>query len=266
MGSEIDHAVHLGSWSWLLAVAPALLTTACLPLTGGLPESPGARGSVTPDQALIERQPICVGSSIQSAGRQGEVLYYRAVATDDGLVAVGYFAFFSEERPWGNNWLTWSLVPALAVDMVYSRAFWVAPGLQKALHGAGDIEGVAVFYARGQDGSLVVDHAVVDDGDHHTRELSRGDVLMFDPARPTFYSDVWSHQLGGRGARSRGDLVDLKCYVGDRIMPLPEDMARRFRVDEDRAPPAHVERLAGRRVDVPRVPRAVARADGWLAR
>jgi hypothetical protein len=194
------------------------------------------------------------------------VLYYRAVATDDGLVAVGYFAFFSEERPWGNNWLTWSLVPALAVDMVYSRAFWVAPGLQKALHGAGDIEGVAVFYARGQDGSLVVDHAVVDDGDHHTRELSRGDVLMFDPARPTFYSDVWSHQLGGRGARSRGDLVDLKCYVGDRIMPLPEDMARRFRVDEDRAPPAHVERLAGRRVDVPRVPRAVARADGWLAR
>jgi hypothetical protein len=154
----------------------------------------------------------------------------------------------------------------MAVDMVYSRAFWVAPGLQRAIHGAGDIEGVAVFYRRGADGLLSVDHAVVDDGTEHLRELSRGDVLALDPVRPTFYSDVWSHQLGGRGARSRDDLVDVQCYVGDGIRPLPEDLARSFRVDEDRAPPAHVEQLAGRRVDAPRANREVARADGLRRR
>jgi hypothetical protein len=217
---------------------------------------------VTLEQASIERQPICLGSSVHAAGRRADVLYYRAVATDDGRLAVGYFAFFGEERPWGNNWLTWTLFPALAVDMVYSRAFWLAPGLQRAIHGAGDVEGVAVFYQRRADGSLSVDHAVVDDGVEHARELSRSDVLSLDPGRPTFYSDVWSHQLGGRGARSRADLVDLHCYVGAEIRPLSEDVARSFRIDEGRAPPAHVELLAGRRVDGPRLPRVIARLDG----
>jgi hypothetical protein len=259
MGLLLDHAPPLWSWSWLLALAPALLTTACLPMVGGLPQSPGPRGDATPEQAAIERQPVCIGSSVQSAGRRAEVLYYRAVATNDGLLAVGYFAFFSEERPWGNNWLTWSLIPALAVDMVYSRAFWVAPGLQRAIHGAGDIEGISVFYRREADGLLSVDHAIVDDDSHQLRELSRSDVLALDPARPTFYSDVWSHQLGGRGARSRDDLVDLHCYMGDGIRPLPADVARTFRIDGDRAPPAHVELLAGRRLDAPYVPRAIAR-------
>jgi hypothetical protein len=56
---------------------------------------------------------------VASAGRLGDVLYYRATEAPDGTVHVGYFAFFSEERPWGNNWLTWTVVPALAVDMVY---------------------------------------------------------------------------------------------------------------------------------------------------
>ena len=258
MGSGIDHAARLRSWSWFLAVVPALLGTGCLPLTGGLPRSPGPRGDATPEQAAIERQPICLGSSVHSAGRLADVLYYRAVATGDGHVAVGYFAFFDEERPWGNNWLTWTLVPALAVDMVYSRALWVAPGLQRALYGAGDIEGVEVVYRMGADGALSVDHAIVDDGAHHRLQLSRSDVLALDPTRPTFYSDVWSHQLGGRGVRSRDDLVDLQCYAGDAIRPLSKDLARTFRIDEDRAPPAHVEQLAGRRIDGADAPRVMA--------
>jgi hypothetical protein len=198
---------------------------------------------------MIEQQPICIGSSIESAGKLSDVLYYRAVATGDGRIAVGYFAFYSEERPWGNNWLTWSVVPALAVDMVYSRALWVAPGLQRILYGAGDVEGVAIVYKTLPDGTLSVDHALVDDRDEHTVELPRTNVLAIDPSRPTFYSNVWSHQLGGRGAHSSRDLVDERCYQGDSIRPLPESIARAFRVDDDRAPPAHVERMPGRRLD-----------------
>src|SRR5271166_3575863 len=72
-----------------------------------LPGPPGPRGEPTDEQAEIEREPICVGSSVKSAGALSDILYYRAVARQDGKIEVGYFAFFSEERPWGNNWLTW---------------------------------------------------------------------------------------------------------------------------------------------------------------
>jgi hypothetical protein len=167
----------------------------------------------------------------------------------DGRVGVGYFVFYSEERPWGNNWLTWSVFPALAVDMVYSRALMVAPGLQRMLYGAGDVEGVAIVYRRGADGRLTVDHALVDDRNERVVELARDRVMALDPDRPTFYSEVWSHQLGGEHARSRTDLVEERCYHGDAIRPLPDSVARAFRVDEDRAGPAHVERMAGQRLD-----------------
>ena len=60
---------------------------------------------------------------------------------------------------------------------------------------------------------------------------------------------MWSHQFNGRGARSPKDLVEERCYQGASIRPLPETVARDFRIDEDRAPPAHVERVAGRRLD-----------------
>jgi hypothetical protein len=217
-----------------------------------LPKPPGPRGGRTAEQATIERQPVCVGSSVSSAGDLSNVLYYRAVELPDGHVEVGYFAFYSEERPWGNNWLTWSVVPALAVDLVYSRALLVAPGLQRALYGAGDVEGVGVVYDRAPDGSLHVDHAIADDGTHDSVALSRAQVFAIDQNRPTFYSKVWSHQLGGQGAHSRSDLAYLRCYGEGSIRPLPEAVAREFRVDgDDRAPPAHVEREAGsRRIDL----------------
>jgi hypothetical protein len=216
-----------------------------------LPRSPGPRGEMTAQQAEIEQQPICVGSTVQSAGALSDVLYYRAVELPDGRVKVGYFAFYSEERPWGNNWLTWSVFPALAVDLVYSRALLVAPGLQRALYGAGDVEGVGVVYDRAPDGSLRVDHALADDGTHDSVALSRDEVFAVDRDRPTFYSQVWSHQLGGHGARSHGELAYERCYDASSIRPLPDAVAREFRVDvDDRAPPAHVEIDTGaRRLD-----------------
>ncbi len=51
--------------------------------------------------------------------------------------------------------------------------------------------------------------------------------------RPTFYTQVWSHQLGGHGARSRADLAYVRCYDAGSIRPLPEAVARAFRVDWD---------------------------------
>jgi hypothetical protein len=224
-----------------------------------LPRAPGPRGAASAEQAAIEQQPVCVGSSVASAGALSDVLYYRAVALADGRVAVGYFAFFSEERPWGNNWLTWSVVPALAVDLVYSRALLVGPGLQRAMYGAGDVEGFRIVYGRSPDGSMRVDEAVADDRTEDEVALSRADVFRLDRERPTFYSDVWSHQLGARGARSRADLEYVRCYQGpDAIRPLPEAVAREFRVD-GRADPAHVETMIGRRIDVANTPDTLAR-------
>jgi hypothetical protein len=215
---------------------------------GAVPAAPGPRGAQTSEQAAIESQPVCIGSSVDSAGSLSDVLYYRAIANGDGHVRVGYFAFFSEERPWGNNWLTWSVLPALAVDLVYSRALLVAPGVQRAMYGAGDVEGVEVAYDVAADGSLRLDHAVADDRTERPITLTRALAYAIDPARPTFYTDIWSHQLGGRGARSRADLAYVRCYEGDSIRPLPESVARVFRV-EGRAGPAHVERDGGHRLD-----------------
>ncbi|HEY4015456.1 MAG TPA: hypothetical protein VGM06_19055 [Polyangiaceae bacterium] len=225
---------------------PALLITSFAAFDGthvaALPAAPGPRGPVTPEQAAIERAPVCIGSAVASAGELADILYYRAASLGDGRFAVGYFAFFSEERPWGNNWLTWSVLPALAVDLAYSRALLVAPGVQRALYGAGDVEGVSIFYEVTPTGELRVDHALAEDRRERVIALSRREVFALDRRRPTFYSEVWSHQLGGRGARSLSDLTYVRCYEGDSIRPLPDDVARAFRLG-DRAGPAHVERL-----------------------
>jgi len=93
------------------------------------------------------------------------------------------------------------------------------------------------------DGELRVDRAVADDGTHDEVELSRADLYALDPARVVVYSDVWSHQLGGKGARNKDDLAYLRCFKGDRIQPLPDTIAREFNAVEGRAGPAHVEAM-----------------------
>lgn len=188
--------------------------------------------------AAIEAQSICVGSTVMSAGELGDVLYYRSATGERGEVSVGYYAFFSEERPWGNNWLTWTVLPALAVDLVYTHGLLVGPGIQRAAYGKGDVEGFRIVYSMGEDGRLAVEHGVADRGDHSEVRLERADLLSIDPARPTVYSRWWSHQLGGQGA-SPDDLVSRRCYGPGEILPLPADVALDFRLDR-RAGPARV--------------------------
>lgn len=235
----------------------ALLATLLLGGTGcarigALPATPGGVQPEPsgPEAAAIEQREICVGSTINSAGKLGDTLYYQASVLPDGKLAVGYYAFFSDERPWANNWLTWTVLPALAVDLFYTRAAFVAPGLQRALSGKGDVEGFHIIYAMDDDGSLVVERAMADNGTHDPVALSAKDVLSLDPARPTFYTDVWSHQLGGRGVKSMADLAYVRCYGPGRVLPLPDSVSEDFAIHR-RATPAHVEALGGRPIGAP---------------
>ncbi|CAN94106.1 hypothetical protein predicted by Glimmer/Critica [Sorangium cellulosum So ce56] len=198
----------------------------------------GAPAEPTELGAAIERQPICVGSTVASAGELGDVLYYRSSVGEDGEVSVGYYAFFSEERPWGNNWLTWTVLPALAVDLVYTHALLFAPGVQRAVYGKGDVEGFRIVYSVGEGGRLTAERGAADRGDHGEVQLERSDLLSIDPERPTVYSRWWSHQLGGRGA-GPGDLAYRRCFGAGAIRPLPPDVALDFRLDR-RAAPARV--------------------------
>lgn len=234
-----------------LAAALAVVGTACMP-QGSLPAAaPGAQLEPSSiEESAIEQREICVGSSVASSGDLGDTLYYRAAVLPDGKLAVGYFAFFSEERPWGNNWMTWTFLPALAMDMFYTRSMFVGPGLQRAMYGKGDVEGFRIIYDLRPDGTLEVERAVADDGSHAPVHLARADVMALDAARPTFYSDVWSHQLSGRGLRDKSALSYLHCFGSGHVRPLTDALSDDFAL-ANRAPPAHVEALGGRVVGGP---------------
>jgi hypothetical protein len=211
---------------------------------GSLPVQPTYAPSSV-EEGAIEGQPVCIGSTVASAGRLADVLYYRYSHLPNGDVTVGYYAFFSEERPWGNNWLTWTVLPALAIDLVYTRALLVAPGVQRLAYGKGDVEGVRIVYGVGPSGELVAKEAFSDDSVHRPVAIDRAAMFSVDPARPTFYADAWNHHLGGRGARSERDLAYRRCYSGDSIRPLTEKIASEFDL-ERRALPAAVGPIRSR--------------------
>lgn len=229
---------------YFAVTAPPLLAMMSWMPVGSLPARAPRAHVATGAAAAIESAPICIGSSVRSAGELGDTLYYRATATGEHELTVGYFAFWSEERPWGDNWLTYSVLPALAVDLVYSRALMVAPGLQRAMYGKGDVEGVRVVYSIDPRGGLRVERAAANDGVHEPVTFTKDEVFALDPSRPVFYSDVWSHQLGGKNARSLSDLKYVRCYDREHVRPLTDSIAREFAIDtSQRARPAHVEAL-----------------------
>jgi hypothetical protein len=203
--------------------------------TEDLPAPVEEAGASLEDRA-VEAQAVCIGSTVHSAGELGPALLYRSARLPDGRIEVGYYAFFSEERPWGNNWLTWSLLPALALDLVYTRALLVGPGLQRALFGRGDVEGFRVIYTPDGHGGLQAEGAVADDDRHRRALLTRDELFAADPASITMATSTWSHHLGARVDRTQ-DLVYRRCYGPESIRPIGRDVVRRFNL-ERRARPA----------------------------
>ena len=181
-------------------------------------------------------QPVCVGARSWSAGALGSTVLYRTRRTGN-RITVGYFVYWSEERPWGNNSLSYSVLPALAVDAVYSHFLYVFPGLKDAMYGAGDIEGAQVSYEQRPDGSLDVLSGRADDGSHNRVDLSRADLLDAK-GRVVFLTDVWSHQLGAHGgaALANRSRLELKCYERSSLRPMTEMVARAFRLGNENKP------------------------------
>jgi len=188
------------------------------------------------DDARIVEQPVCVGARSWSAGSLGETVLFRTRRVGN-RIAVGYFVYWSEERPWGDNVASYTVLPALAVDAVYSHFLYVFPGLKDAMYGAGDVEGVQVLYEQRPDGSLDVVSGRADDGNHGAVALSRSDLLD-SKGRVVLLTDVWSHQLGAHGAASFAERssLDLKCYAKSSLRPMTELVARAFRLGSERDP------------------------------
>ena len=192
------------------------------------------------DLELVQSQPVCVASSVWSAGELGETLAFHFERRGDRL-RVGYFAFWSSERPWGVNALSLGVAPALLVDSVYSHGLFVLPGVRHALYGAGDIEGASVEYEISGD-KLVPVRGYADDEMHDEVELTR-EELWDARGRVVLMSEAWSHQLGARRAAQRlDDAAEQRCFEGTSLRPLTPELAQRFRLgsfeDPRRAKPA----------------------------
>jgi hypothetical protein len=190
----------------------------------------------TPEAARITSQPLCIGARSWSAGSLGKTVLYRTRQMGR-KIDVGYFVYWSEERPWGPNVASYMVLPALAMDAVYSHFLWVFPGLKDALYGPGDVEGVLVEFEQAADGSLSVLGGLADDGNHTPVKLSREDLLDAK-GRVVLLTDVWSHQLGAHGAARFANTPgnELKCFAQSSLQPLTDEVARAFRLGTERRP------------------------------
>jgi len=191
---------------------------------------------------LIRRIPICIVSTQSWAGELGASMLFRVQTTGKDTVRIGYFAYWSTERPWGNNTLTHWLIPALAIDAFYSHLLFVLPGVQRLIYGPGDVEGVRIAFRIVQD-SRLVPTSIVADGELH-REVALDLAESVDESgRIVLLNDVWSHQLGGRRALTQSRAgARQRCYYHDSIQPLTDEVVASFRLgspnDPRRAGPA----------------------------
>jgi hypothetical protein len=189
----------------------------------------------------IRALPVCVAST-WSAGELGRSILYH-YKREGRRMTVGYFVYWSTERPWGKNALSYTVLPALFIDAFYSHLLFMFPGAQRLIHGPGDIEGARVVYEQQDDGRWVPVSAVGSDGLHREVPLSTDDFVDHD-GRVVLMTDVWSHQLGAKGARAVADRSRdaVRCYGGDSMSPLTDEIARIFRLgspaDPQRARPA----------------------------
>jgi hypothetical protein len=230
----------------LFAISSAL---SCLDV-GGSPTWPSPAyssvlRSLTPttasDDDLVKQLPVCIASHNWSAGELGRTVLYRYERQGNTL-RVGYFVYWSTERPWGDNLLSLTFLPAFFIDAFYSHLFFVFPGGQRFIHGPGDIEGARVTYEQRGDGKWIPVSAVAEDGSEDEVALSP-DEFVDEDGRVILMTDVWSHQLGAKGAREFAKHArELSCYAGSALLPMSDAVAEAFRLgspsDPRRAPPA----------------------------
>jgi hypothetical protein len=226
------------------AIAAVVVAIAgCATLPQGAPAWPqvGPAESTTSvaasetDAARIQKLPVCVASRNWAAGDLGETILYRLHRVGNRL-EVGYFVYWSTERPWGQNMLSYTVLPALLIDATYSHFLWVLPGFKDVLHGAGDVEGVRVEL-EDEGGELRVVGGAADDGFHRGVTLSRED-LVDSRGRIVLLTDVWSHQFGAHGGASfaAASAGALRCYEGTAVEPMTKEIAAAFRLGGEAAP------------------------------
>jgi hypothetical protein len=206
---------------------------------GGAPSWPGPaaqRASVGTgeESEIIRNLPVCVTAHSWSAGELGRSLLYH-YERHGRTLTVGYFAYWTTERPWGNNALSYSVLPALFIDAFYSHFFFLFPGMQRVLHGPGDIEGARVVYEQRDDGGWTPVSAVADDGFHREVPLSRDDFVD-RRGRVVLMTDVWSHQLGASGARTFAEGNSVTCFDHDAMEPITDEIAQDFRLGSREEP------------------------------
>jgi hypothetical protein len=182
------------------------------------------------DAARIRAQPLCVASSTWSFGKLGDTVLFVHQRRGDEL-RVGYFVYFDVERPWGQNLLTYSVLPAALIDAIYSHFAFIFPGVQRLLYGPGDVEGASVAYLVSDSGELMVQGGLADDDGHQRVTLSRAD-LADNEGRVVLMTDVWSHQLGAHGAARYAHTAGapVRCFSGPALQPLTRRVAENFRL------------------------------------
>jgi hypothetical protein len=223
--------------AWPSLKRPPLTVRASVAVnTPPAPRRDVAESFLPPEDRLIREHEVCIAAPKWSSGTLGQVILYRYQRVGDEL-HVGYFVYWTNERPWGENALTYSVVPALAIDLAYSHLAFVLPGLREAIHGAGDVEGALVVYDIDSDGKLAPKRGFADDGLHREVQLSESDLSM-QGGGTALLTDVWSHQLGGRGAAQYATRRDanLRCFSGAGLQPLTAGVVRAFRLGSPENP------------------------------
>ncbi|HEY3592722.1 MAG TPA: hypothetical protein VGL13_02570 [Polyangiaceae bacterium] len=196
----------------------------------------GALHEEESDAALVRDLPVCVASEKWSAGELGRSVLYHVKRVGRQL-HVGYFVYWTTERPWGDNLLSYLVLPAAFVDSFYSHFFFVFPGMQRVLHGPADIEGARVVYEQRANGRWAPVSAVADDELHREVTLDPKDFVDAE-GRVVLMTDVWSHQLGAKGARAfvEGQRHGVVCYDHESLSLMTGKVADSFRLGSIESP------------------------------
>ena len=237
-------SVYLNEPKWpepRVAPSVRVVTNELNALTMGIHQRASEPTAAEPDstdsmEESIRKIPICIVRTKPWAGDLGQSILYRLKRLASNRFVVGYFAYWSTERAWGDNNLTRWFLPAVAIDGFYSHLLFVLPGVQRLLYGPGDVEGVRVTYELDRKGQLVPKSLVADDDTHREVSLDMGQALD-EIGRIVVYNDVWSHQLGGKGAAAKARAgASCQCFSMETLRPLTKRVVDDFRLGSTQSP------------------------------